>query len=209
MSTSHAHNISTNLFYAGSAPPRAELQPLNGATAIFPQTWNRKVDFWISLKTHWVWPDSRQFQVEFFLTARTASSQRYDRLNRRVFSPVILETNPQLSLQFSIKVPFPSNMSRLLQVKLSVLSPCPRKEFKLKILPVVTSCWMPLTEIRAFFIGLPNLSDTIPFIPRWTWQGKAKLDGSHVLQYHLLIFYRETPVERKQLSRGSTCHRGF
>lgn len=96
-------------------------------------------------------------------------------------------------------------MTRLLQVK---LLPCPTINLKLKILPVVTSCWMPLTEIRAFFIGLPNLSDTIPFIPRWTWRSKVKLDGSNLLQYNVLIFYKETPAERKQFSRGSTHYKG-
>lgn len=38
MSTPHAHNISTNLFYQGSAPPRSELQSLSRTIAVFPQT---------------------------------------------------------------------------------------------------------------------------------------------------------------------------
>lgn len=38
-------------------------------------------------------------------------------------------------------------------------------------LPVVTSWRMPLTKIRAFLTGLPNLSITTPLMPRCTWAG--------------------------------------
>lgn len=42
-------------------------------------------------------------------------------------------------------------------------------------LPVVTSCCIPLTDIRASLIPFPSSSFTMPLIPRWAWGAQ---DGS-------------------------------
>lgn len=90
----HAHNISANLFHQGSTSPHAELQPLNRAVAIFPQT--------LALV------NSRLFQGKFF-TSRTPSSQRQDRLSSQLnMSSLLLfqKRTPTLAFSFPLRCHF-------------------------------------------------------------------------------------------------------
>lgn len=150
-----------------------------------------------------------QLHVEV-LTARTVSSQRYDRLNSKLdICSLMLFSKQAHSWAFTSQWGDISiRCDKTLQVYFSMLSLCPRKKSEIKTLPVVISCWMPLTEILAFLIGLPNLSDTIPFIPRWTWKRKAKIDRSHWSTHIWTTSEYSTHVGSKQLLRGLIHYRG-
>lgn len=125
-----------------------------------------------------------------------------------LLSHAFLKTSTQLSLHFSMRWHFHQMWQDFAGLfYFSMLSLCPRKKSEIKTLPVVISCWMPLTEILAFLIGLPNLSDTIPFIPRWTWKWKAKRDRSHWSTHIWTTSEHSTHVGSKLL-RGLIHYRG-
>lgn len=125
-----------------------------------------------------------------------------------LLSHAFLKTSTQLSLHFSMRWHFHQMWQDFAGLfYFSMLSLCPRKKSEIKTLPVVISCWMPLTEILAFLIGLPNLSDTIPFIPRWTWKWKAKRDRSHWSTRIWTTSEHSTHVGSKLL-RGLIHYRG-
>lgn len=62
------------------------------------------------------------------------------------------------------------------------------------ILPLVTSCWIPVTEISAFLMGLLFSSYTMPFIPWCTWNERN--EGKHsmnlVVNLFCVVFFYKT-----------------